>query len=74
MADDELPAPTEFEITTTLGIKFSASEVVADLGHEKTIQLIKELDLALESWDATEELAAYFEEQMKVMEREEATP
>ncbi len=73
MADDET-APTEFEVTTTLGIKFSAQEIVDDLGPEKTIQLIKELDLALEDWGATEEIAEYFEEQMKVMEREEATP
>lgn len=69
MADNET-APTEFEITTTLGIKFSAQEVVQDLGHEKTIQLIKELDMALEDWGATEELAEYFDEQMEIYEKE----
>lgn len=70
MADDET-APTEFEITTTLGIKFSAQEIVDDLGAEKTIQLIKELDAALEDWGATEELAEYFDKQMEILEEEE---
>lgn len=70
MADDEIPDPTEFEITTTLGIKFSAAEVVQDLGRDRTIQLIKELDLALEDWGATEEIADYFDMQMEIFEKE----
>lgn len=70
MADDET-APTEFEITTTLGIKFSAAEVVSDLGHEATVQFIKELDMALEDWDSTKDLADYFNLLMKEYEKEE---
>lgn len=73
MADDET-APTEFEITSTIGLKFSAAEVVADLGHERTVQLIKELDMALEDWGVTEELHDHFSLLMKEYDKEEATP
>jgi hypothetical protein len=48
--------------------------VAENLGREGTIQLIKELDVALEDWGATEEISEYFEQQMEICEREDCAP
>lgn len=64
MSDGSETAPVEFELEQLVGIKFNASDLVGHLTGEQLVELVKEIDLEANEWEATILLASYFSGQL----------
>lgn len=63
MAEGTECDPIEFDLEPI--ISFNAKDVIRSLSAVQVVQLIKELDVELNEWEATVYLASYFGGQLK---------
>lgn len=65
MSDGTESAPVEFEFEQTIGVKFDARDLVRQLTPLQLVDLIREIDLEMDDWQATVLLSSYFSGQLR---------
>lgn len=63
----------EIVIRYRCNIRNLTDQIMSELTHDDLIDLVKYIDIGMQDWDFTKELFLYFQEQMAILAKEEAS-